>query len=144
MQSQSWKAAVLAVLGCAPLTPALGNEISISLTATVEPRCEVVDVVSSGLDLPGLGSPFFASASLVPSDFVEVTVSCNTPQFQVSLVGSEGPVPVQLLRTIGPVGSVGNAANSIAVAPRRPGLFVLDLELEEGSSNNIQVQLNSF
>lgn len=118
-------------LALVPLVPAHGNEIAISLRAVVEPRCEILDVVAK---------PTSASSGF------QVFVSCNASQFQLSVVGPDGPVSVGLRSASASVGATSVSGNAIWVTPRAPGLHVFDVDLPEASpaQTDLTVQLEGF
>jgi hypothetical protein len=85
------RSAIFATIAVLPIFSLQANEISISLRAQVEPRCEIVGIGQ----LPDV----MASA-------LQVRVSCNAPQYQLSFIGNNGPIAVKvahrLLRSVRP------------------------------------------
>lgn len=124
---------VLTVIALAAAAiPANANEVSISLRAVVEPRCELVDVVSVGSD---------------PSARFSVLVSCNASHFTLSVVGESGPVPIELRSISGGADSAAVAGNSLNITPRRPGLYSFDLEMADGTvapDADLTIQIDGF
>ena len=125
------KSAVVAAIALLPAFSLKANEISISLYARVEPRCEVV----------GIGqSPDLAASAM------RISVSCNAPQYQLRFVGSDGPVAVKVSTASASIGTTTVISDTMMVSPLRPGFHVFDIELPEGGPDQgmLMVQLDGF
>lgn len=123
---------LVAIAAAMPLTSVGASEISISLRAVVEPHCKVVDV------LPGTGD--FSRS-------FEVMVSCNAPNYRLSVISGNDAVPFELSNTSGATGSVSTIGNSISVSPTQPGLHVFNLEIAENApegDSTLMIQLDGF
>ncbi|MEW4449084.1 hypothetical protein [Qipengyuania sp. JC766] len=78
---------------------------------------------------------------------LEVSVLCNAPNYRLSVLGENGPLPVEIRSSSETESSVKAVGSSILVSAKQPGLQVLDLEFQGGlaGANGIyRIQLDGF